>query len=598
MRSTVSKLLRLTNPGSGKRLVLLILLMIMAAFMQVAGIASVMPFLALIGDPDLIHSNPVLAYAYQYLEFDSERSFLFFLGIASFIAFVLGTVLTVTTQWAVTMFGAWQQYYLSRRLMQDYLHRPYEFYLTRNSNDLAKIVLQESSLAINGALTPAMRLLSQALTAIAIIAFLVFISPMLAFTVASALGITYGLIYFISKRWLTAVGRERVAAQRERFVSASEAFVGQKEIRLLGREKDYVDRFGKPSRRLASINAKASLLSDLPEHAIEAIAFGGILLLVLFMMAGNSSLGGMLPILGAYGLAGKKIIPAFQKVFSTFASVRLNMPTVDSVLADLKKIEAGTSGALPFENVIPLSPIRTVSVSGVYYSYPGTDKYALENLTLEIPVNSTVGFVGPSGSGKSTLMDVLLGLLPPCKGALKVDDIEIDASNVRRLQAAIGYVPQHIFLADQSVAANIALGVSPSEVDINRVERAARLSHLHEFIISDLPDGYDTQIGERGVRLSGGQRQRIGIARALYRDPAILVFDEATSALDNATERALMESINELSGSKTIILVAHRLSTVRTCSTIYLLSKGRIAEWGSWDELNSEGTRFASMANG
>jgi ABC-type multidrug transport system fused ATPase/permease subunit len=210
-----------------------------------------------------------------------------------------------------------------------------------------------------------------------------------------------------------------------------------------------------------------------------------------------------------------------------------------------------------------------------------------------------VGFVGSSGAGKSTLVDMLLGLLSPVEGQIRIDDQPLTEHNTRRWQAAIGYVPQHIFLADQSLAANIALGLPPDKIDQAAVERAARLANLHEFVLKELPQGYATIIGERGVRLSGGQRQRIGIARALYRDPPVLFFDEATSALDNATEQVVMEAIHNLSGNKTVILVAHRLTTVRACDCIYVLSKGALAEKGSWDELlTGEHPRFRSLAAG
>ncbi|MEO0438588.1 MAG: ABC transporter ATP-binding protein [Pseudomonadota bacterium] len=598
MRSTLQKLIQLTNPASRKKVVLLIGLMMVSAMMQSLGIASVMPFLAVVGEPDVIHSNGVLQFAYEYFEFQSDDSFLFFLGLVAFVMFVVGTALTILTQWSVTMFGARQQYHLSRRLMEDYLLRPYEFYLKRNSSDLAKVVLQETGLAVTGALTPAMRLMSHALVATSIIAFLIFVSPILAVSVASLLGTSYALIFFLSKRWLTTVGKERVRAQRERFVSASEAFVGQKEIRVLGRERSYLGRFERPSRRLAGIAGYAGVLQELPQNVIEAFAFGGILLLVLVMMGEGSSLAGVLPILGAYGLAGKKLIPAFQKIFATFANVRLNMATVDSVLSDMRKLETSQSSRLTGLEADRIPFEKSITFRGIQYAYPDTEKLALDGVSMEIPANSSIGVVGKSGSGKSTLIDVFLGLLQPAAGSLTADSTEINSRNLREWQATIGYVPQHIFLSDQSLAENIALGVPKTKIDFAAVERAATLANLHEFVLNDLPEAYETQIGERGVRLSGGQRQRIGIARALYRDPPILLFDEATSALDNETERAVMASIENLSGKKTIVMVAHRLTTVQHCDQIFLMSDGRILERGTWDELNREGSQFALMANG
>ncbi|MEM1189234.1 MAG: ABC transporter ATP-binding protein [Pseudomonadota bacterium] len=598
MRVTIRKLVRISSPGGGARLIALIALMVFAAIMQSVGIASVMPFLAVIGDPELIRANAVLSYCYEYFGFESDSRFLFFLGVASFVAFVSGTIVVIITDWSVAMYGAQQQYQLSRRLMQGYLARPYEFFLANNSSELSKTVLQEVSLAINGALVPMMRLLRQVLSAATIVAVLVAVSPSLAFTVATSLAVVYALIYVVVRRWLNRVGHERIEAQRARFVSVAEAFTGQKEIRLLGRGAEYVERFKRPSLRLVSINAKSSVLMSLPQNGIEAIAFGGILLIVLSLLAGEGSLGSILPILGVYALAGKKLIPAFQQIFAAIAQIRLNMPTVDLLLNCLKEGDFINEPAPDQDDVVPLEPRVCVSIDQVHYGYPGAEKDALNGVSLDIPVNSTIGIVGPSGSGKSTLIDILLGLLRPQAGSLRVDDTEISVDNTSEWQACVGYVPQHIFLADQNIAANIALGVPEEKIDMDRVIEAAKLAHLHKFVTDELPEAYETQIGERGMRLSGGQRQRIGIARALYRDPPILLFDEATSALDNATERALMESINELSGRRTIVLIAHRLSTVQACDTIYLLSNGRVLEQGHWNELNQEGTHFTALASG
>lgn len=310
-------------------------------------------------------------------------------------------------------------------------------------------------------------------------------------------------------------------------------------------------------------------------------------------------LGTALPLLGLYGLAGKQLIPAFHKIFSAVASIRFGMASVDAVLDDLGSRLDSTplpeAGTWPQ----PIAPGHAIALEHVSYRYPKTERDALQDLNMRIPARTTVGFIGASGAGKSTLIDIVLGLLEPDQGRIVVDSQPLGRHNMRGWQAALGYVPQHIFLADQSVAANIALGLLPEEIDMDAVIRAAEMANLHDFVITDLPQGYNTIIGERGVRLSGGQRQRIGIARALYRNPSVLLFDEATSALDNATEQAVMEAIYRLSSEKTIILVAHRLSTVQACQRIYILSQGKVVEEGSWEELTtSEGEHFKRLSVG
>ncbi|MBK1707273.1 ABC transporter ATP-binding protein [Halochromatium glycolicum] len=599
MFKALAKIKALLDPRDYTKVFVLLFLMIVTAFVQTAGIASVMPFLAVLSNPDIIDSNIWLRKAFDALKFESKDRFLYFLGTAAFVVFVSGTALQALTQWAITRYSHLQQYELSRRLMAGYLRQPYSFFLNRNSGDLAKNVLQETAQAINGGLMPAMRLASQILLAGAIVALLIAIYPVLAMIIALTLGSVYGLIYLLARTWLNKIGQDRVRANRERFTVAAEAFAGSKEIRLLGREFDYLERYRNPSKRFAKHQANSILLQNLPQYAIEAIAFGGILLVVLYLMDGDGRIETVLPLIGAYGLAGRQIIPAFQKIFSSFAQMRFNSAAVDNILADLGS--QPDSIALPQrgKEPQPLIPSDRIMLRDITYHYPGSEEAALKQLSLTIQANTTVGFVGPSGAGKSTLVDLLLGLLPADKGEIHIDDQPLTEANTRNWQAAIGYVPQHIFLADQSVTSNIALGLPESQIDQAAVERAARLANLHDFVISQLSQGYDTIIGERGVRLSGGQRQRIGIARALYRDPAVIFFDEATSALDNATERAVMEAIHNLSGTKTILLVAHRLSTVKPCDCIYVLVEGVIAEQGNWNELiRREGSHFQKLASG
>lgn len=598
MLETLRKLNALLDPRDRRKVGLLLILMIVTAFMQTAGIASVMPFLAVLSDPAVVHENDMLRMAYEWLGFESTNSFLYFLGVAAFLLFMTGTALQALNQWAITRFTHMQQYELSRRLMGDYLARPFTFFLNRNSGDLAKTILQETTQAISGALMPALKLASHGLLALAIIALLIAAQPWLALIVATSLGGVYAAIYITARTWLNRIGEDRVEANRERFTAAGEAFAGAKEIRLLGRERDYLERYRQPSKRFASHQANAVLLKELPQYAIEAIAFGGVLLLVLFLMAGDGGLAQALPLIGLYALAGRQLIPAFQQVFRHVASLRFNTAAVDNILKDLGSHPESTPLLARNEQPEPLTPERSIAVDDATYHYPGHERPALKDISLEIPAHTTVGFIGSSGAGKSTLVDMLLGLLEPQSGQILIDGQPLTRGNVRNWQAALGYVPQHIFLADQTVAANIALGVPEDKIDHDAVQKAAKLANLHDFVIRDLPEGYNTIIGERGTRLSGGQRQRIGIARALYRDPAVLVFDEATSALDNATERAVMDALDNLSGEKTIILIAHRLSTVQASDRIFLMKEGHIADEGNWSELSEGSESFRQLAAG
>jgi len=318
-------------------------------------------------------------------------------------------------------------------------------------------------------------------------------------------------------------------------------------------------------------------------------------LVMLYMMRNPDGLQGALPTMSVYAFAGYKLMPALQQVYAQLSRMRFAGPALEVLYNDMSTLQAvNHSNADNEESMMGLS--TKIRLSDVSYSYPNTEQLALNNCSLEIQVNTTVGFVGTTGAGKTTAIDVILGLLRPKGGSLWVDEEEITAINIRSWQRSIGYVPQHIYLSDDSVAANIAFGVPKARVSIAAVEQAAKLASLHDFVIQEMPEGYDTLVGERGVRLSGGQRQRIGIARALYHDPAVLIFDEATSALDNLTEQSVMKAISTLSHRKTIIMIAHRLSTVKECDKIFFLEHGNVVESGTYDELLLNNNKFKSMS--
>ena len=576
----------------------LVVLMVVNALVQMVGIASVMPFLSVLGDPSAVHEQRWLSAAYEVLPFETAQSFLLFLGAMAFALIVIGNVAQAATQWAVTRFTHMRRYSLSSRLMADYLRRPYVFFLNRNSADLAKSILEETNHAVRGGLMPLLRLVSQGTLALAIIGLLLVVEPGLTLLAASVLGAVYGAIYLTARVWLARIGAERVSANESRFAAVAEAFAGAKEIRLLGRERPYLERYQGAAHQFARHQANAQILENTPQYAIEAIAFGGILLLVLYLMADSGGVGEILPLIGLYALAVKRLIPAFQHLFSALAELRFSMPAVETLLRDL----GDRSETVPLlqrnQHPQPLVPRRAIELDHVTFQYPGAETPAVHELSMTIPACSTVGIVGPSGAGKSTVVDILLGLLPPDSGALRVDGVALDRGSLRDWQAGIGYVPQHIFLADDTVRGNIALGVNPEEIDDLAVERAARLANLDGFVRSELPKGYATGIGERGVRLSGGQRQRIGIARALYRDPPVLIFDEATSALDTTTERSVMDAVHNLAGQKTIILIAHRLTTVKGCDRLFVLEHGELVEEGEWAELIERNGRLRRLAAG
>ncbi len=592
------KLLALLSPAERRRAYLLLGMILVMAFLDVVGVASIMPFMAVLANPAVVETNRWLARAYQGLGFSDTDRFLFFLGVGVFVALVASIAFKALTTYALLRFTHMRAYSLSRRMVAGYLRQPYEWFLNRHSADLGKTVLSEVELVANGALLPMMQLIAQGVVVIALLILLILVDPLLALSVAAGVGGAYALIYLGLRRYLTRLGDERVSANRERFQTVQETFGGIKDVKVAGLEGILLRRFDEPARLYARVNAVSSIVGQMPRYALEAVAFGGVLLIVLYLMAGPGGLQQALPLLAVYAFAGYRLIPAVQQVYSHLTRLRFTGPALDRLHEDLMALAPDPGARLTVQRAAPMGLSHSLRLDEVTYRYPGAPRPVLNALTLEVPVHSTVGLVGATGSGKTTAVDVMLGLLRPESGQLCVDDTPITPDNARAWQRTVGYVPQQIYLADASVTANIAFGMPDDQIDHAAVARAARIANLHDFVIREMPAGYDTLVGERGVRLSGGQRQRIGIARALYHDPDVLILDEATSALDNLTEQAVMEAVHNLSHQKTIVLIAHRLSTVRDCDRIFMLEQGNLVGEGSYDELVERNVQFRRMVGG
>jgi ABC-type multidrug transport system fused ATPase/permease subunit len=592
MIDSYRKILDLFDRRERRQFHLLLLLIVLMAAFDAVSVGSILPFLVVLGDPATIQGNGVLSFLYRELGFASDRSFTVFLACVVFALVVTGISFRALTFYAITRFTRRRGLTLATRLLSRYLAQPYSWFLGRHSAQLGRKVLSEVIEVVNGSIMSLMRLISHAMMALALIGLLVLVEPVVAVVAALLVSGCYGLVVGFTRPHLNSLGERRLQANRERFQIMQEALGGIKDVKVLGLERAYLERFHGPASRLAEHQATMDLIDDLPRHALEAVVFGGMLLFIISLLVlGRGDIDSIVPVLGVFAFAGARLFPTIQQVYSNFTRLRFSQPSLRSVHADLMQPSAGS---LP-DDLPPALPLRqSLEARDVTYAYPEAERPALNGLSFLIPARTTVGFVGATGAGKSTAIDVVLGLLRPQGGALLVDGVVVDASNQRGWQRSVGYVPQAIFLVDDTVAANIAFGVERDRIDMEAVRRASRIAQLDAFV-AELDGGYDSMVGERGVRLSGGQRQRIGIARALYRDPDILVFDEATSALDNLTERAVMDAVQALGHQKTIIMIAHRLSTVRHCDRIFLLEGGRVAASGTYDELVRTSTHFRAL---
>jgi len=603
----VRKVYSLLPPRRRWQLVLVFGATLLSGMVATLGVASIMPFMAVVANPEVITDNRWLAWAYDGLRFQSSDQFLFALGLLTLLIIASSNGISAATSWLLARFTHAVNYDLSRQLLGKYLSQSYSFYLGRNSSHLAKNVLAEVNAVVNGIIAPIIQLIAKSIVAVFILALLFYVDAVLALIVALVLSVLYGGVYLLVRRKQTELGRRKVEANSGRYKAANEAFGGIKDVKVLGRESHFVRAFSIPAYDYARTNASNAIVSQLPKYALETIAFGGILVIVLYLLQTYQDLGQVLPIVSLYAFAAYRLMPSFQVVLSSLTKLRFNLAPLEDLYVDLvgERLEQGLEAVLPAhrtgseadakEGVIPFT--REIHLEGVSFTYPEAETAALRDVDLTIEKNTTVGLIGQTGAGKTTLVDILLGLYRPTEGHVAVDGQPLTDLDLIRWRRRIGYVPQQIFLADADVTRNIAFGIPENEIDVRAVECAARTAHIHEFVLT-LPRAYETRVGERGVRLSGGQRQRIGIARALYHNPEVLVMDEATSALDNLTEDAVMEAIRELAGKKTIVLIAHRLTTVEDCDLIVLLEDGKVAATGTYQVLLQESASFRALVAG
>lgn len=578
------KILLLIKQNQRRDLFLLIFLSLSMSLIDVVGIASIFPFLTILMNPALIENNLILNQFYIYSKVfgvDSLQDFSFVFGVIVFIIFVTSIFFKSVANYFQIRFTQICEFHISKRLVNLYLKQDYSWFLDRHSADIAKTVLSEVGQIVGRCIKP----LVDIVVNIIVLTFIVTLLLIIDFKVATSVGLiimlAYILIYSSARSYLRKIGDERLKSNEIRYVTVHDAFNGIKEIKVLGLEKFFSDRFSGPARIFARTQTHSASIAILPRYILEILAFGGVLLLILYSINQKGSFFQAIPVLSLYILAGYRMMPAIQKIYHAFSLLNFSLPALDKLYEDLRVLKKNNLK----KNQSSLSLKDSISLKNIYYTYPNSKKTSLKNINLNIPAKTIVGFIGPTGSGKTTIIDLILGLLVPQKGSIEVDHKIINQDNTRSWQKLIGYVPQQIYLTDETIASNIAFGLDPAEINEASLINACKIANLHDFIKNDLPQQYNTIIGENGIRLSGGQRQRIGIARALYNNPKILILDEATSALDDQTEEDVMSAIKSLEKKMTIILIAHRLNTVKNCSIIFKLENGKIIKQGTYNEI-------------
>ena len=580
----LKKLLFLLSSQERKKAVLLFLMILMMALIDVIGVASILPFMSVLVNPSLIETNFFLINLFEYFKgfgIENNQQFIFVLGILVFLLLVSSLIFKAIATYFQVRFKEIVQYSMSKRLVEKYLHQPYEWFLNNHTAELGKTILSEISNVCSQGIRPLIELIARSIVSIFLIILLFLTDPILTLIVGFLIGGIYYLIFFFSKKYLNLIGEENLQQNHLRYKSVIDAFGASKEVKVGGLEKNFIKNFSEPSKIFAINKSFVGLLSQLPRYILEATAFGGIILIILYKMSQSGTFINTIPIISLYVFAGYRLMPAAQLIYSSSTQIAFSSPSIEKVYNDMKNLNP-----INFhQDKGILSLNKEISLKNISYSYPNAAKTALKNINLNIPKNNTIGLVGATGSGKTTIVDIILGLLEAQKGTLEIDGKIINKHNSQSWQRTIGYVPQHIYLSDDSVASNIAFGQDSKAINDDEIQKVSKIANLHDFVMDELPNQYKTIVGERGVRLSGGQRQRIGIARALYFNPQVLILDEATSALDNLTEKYVMDAVNNLSKNKTIIMIAHRLSTVKKCDKIFLFEKGELKNEGTFDEL-------------
>jgi len=591
------KAIALLNRRERVWLVLLVVASIAMGAMQVAGVGSIIPVLSLLGNPDAWTESAPLRRVHDYLGFDTDRAFLIFIGSTAVGVVVLSNLFQASMMWLISRFIWHVHARLSTELLSSYLLSPYTLFLDRNTSDLRKNVLQEVERFAGDVIGPVLSLCTFGITILFLVGFLFWLNPIFAGLSVIFLGGGYVLLFLVVRLVLKRAGAVRIEADALRHKLVAESMDGIKETKVLGTEATFIARFEPPNRASAGAKIKQQVLGQVPKYAIEAFAFGSVLVGAIYFVGIGSGLRDLVAVIGVYAFAGYRLLPAVHNVYLAWSTVRFNQAVSEVIHRDLRadhhrpaRLQVGRPGpreSLPFH--------ESIKLDNVTFSYPRSSGPALDAVSLSISKGACVAFVGETGAGKTTAADVILGLFIPQTGRVRVDGVALeDEVTVRKWQNNVGYVPQEIFLVDDTIAANIAFGIPAREIDMGAVEAAARVARIDGFVTDQLPLGYQTVVGERGVRMSGGQRQRVGIARALYRNPAVLVLDEATSDLDVGTESLVHEAIMSVRGNKTVIIIAHRLSVTRECDRLFVFQRGRVVAEGRYDQIVTPSGSFAA----
>lgn len=570
---------------------IVILFTVLSSSLDLLGVASIAPFIDLISNKGLVENN----FSAQIIGnlFNVEgKNLTFLIGFFVLAIIIFSMIFKVFAQYMQISFSRNIEYYLSKRLISVYLSQNYEWFLDKNTSNLGKNILIEVANCCNGVISSLIKIIWQTNLTIFILLALFAVNAKVAIQIFLSILTIMLILLFVLKNYVRNFGSTRLKLDKDRYIAVSEIFEAVKEIKFSDLENNYISRFSKTSSGLVKVKALYQLFKEMPRPIIEGLIFGGIVIFLLSFIYVEINLYDSLPLISLYLFALYKLIPAMNNIYMSISTYKYNLPALRSIDNYLKI----SPNEFAFHNVSKELKVKNlISLKDISYSYPNSSALSLKNINLNLKIPSSYGFVGLTGSGKTTLIDIFLGLLTPTKGKLNVDKIQINSKNKKEWQKHIGYVCQTIYLKDDTIASNIAFNQRSEDINWDRLYYVSKIACLDQFVL-ELKDKYLSRVGQRGIKLSGGQRQRIGIARALYKNHKILVLDEATNELDNLTERKVMDNIFRNCLDITLIIIAHRISTIKKCEQIILLNKGEINAQGTYQELIEKNKLFRSLA--
>ncbi len=595
MREIIHKLFFILPKGDPIKVFMLFGLMLIAAALEVIGIGMIPAFVSIVASPERVLELEIIQPLLNSLEIESSRDLLLWGSGVLVGVFVLKSAYILLFNYIQARFIYNRRYTISHRMMSNYMKAPYTFHLQRNTAELLRNITQEVTILINDVLRKILSISKEGVMALSILLLLFVAEPLITLMVIFFAGFGAGTFLYFTRKKVKEYGEQEQVHRREMIKAVNQGLGGLKDARVLNREAEFIEKFSTEARRSTRLLTYISYIKKVPQPLIETIAVMGMMLIASILVWQGRPMSTIIPILTLFGMAIVRLMPAVRTITSDYTYLMYNLVSINPIYNDLRELDDNSKKFIEDrKKTTPLIFKGVIDINNISFTYPNSNEITLKNISLQISRGSAIGLIGESGAGKSTIVDLILGLMEPSSGEIMVDGINIH-KNLSAWQQKIGYIPQSIYLADETLKSNVAFGLPEEEIDEDKVIKALKMAQL-ESLVDQLPDGLNTLLGEHGTRLSGGQRQRVGIARALYHDPDVLVMDEATSALDNLTEKEISKSIDSLKGDRTIIMIAHRLSTVKNCDILYLMKEGVIFESGTYDELVKNNQEFKKMA--